>query len=304
MADRISYGPFTLYESEAYKQQKELDRRAREMQVRKLEMELSPELQLKQQTSLAEASAAQGFNPEATPAAQAVGQRIYGQAVGMQKIPGTTLEVPVGTPPSMMGSLLQNSVSNIKELRVMAEMAQDPVDKKIYSNLADSAEKGLNAKAKDLSAADLAFESNASAALRYADQFENVVKKYGTFESQFPGSPEGSALLGQLPYQMAIAYAKVVDPASVAREGEVAAAQKYIIPTGMLTRNDTALAAISNFRNDILNRASEYSRISGRQIEMKKPIEYTKQDKQQEYQQQQPTKLQIDPTTGKIIPPR
>ena len=113
MADRVSYGPFTLYESEAYKKQKELEQRAREMQVRKLEQELNPQAQIEQQTKLAEAAAAQGFNPEATPAAQAVGQRIYGQAVGMQKIPGTTMEVPVGTPPSMIGSLLKNSASNI-----------------------------------------------------------------------------------------------------------------------------------------------------------------------------------------------
>ena len=305
MADRVSYGPFTLYESEAYKKQKELEQRAREMQVRKLEQEINPQAQIEQQTKLAEAAAAQGFNPEATPAAQAVGQRIYGQAVGMQKVPGTTLEVPVGTPPSMVGSLLQNSVSNIKELRMMADMSQDPVDKKIYSNLADSAEKGLNAKAKDLSAADLSFEQNAVSAMRYADQFENLIDKYGTFELY---SPQGSALLKQIPQQMAISYAKLVDPSSVAREGEVEMMKQTIVPLGLFTRNETAKQAIQNFRNDVQNRIENYSRITGRNIQI-----YGKNQQQQAGQQQvgqqqaQPSgaiPLVRDPATGKFVPAR
>jgi len=308
MADRVSYGPFTLYESEAYKKQKELEQRAREMQVRKLEQELNPQAQIEQQTKLAEAAAAQGFNPEATPAAQAVGQRIYGQAVGMQKIPGTTMEVPVGTPPSMIGSLLKNSASNIKELRMMAEMSQDPYDKKFYSNLADSAEKGLNAKAKELSAADLSFEQNAISAMRYADQFENLINKYGTFELY---SPQGSALLKQIPQQMAISYAKLVDPSSVAREGEVEMIKQTIVPLGLFTRNETAKQAIQNFRDDVKNRIENYSRITGRNIEI-----YGKGQQQQDGQQQvqaggqqqtQPSgaiPLVRDPATGKFVPAR
>jgi hypothetical protein len=275
-----------------------LNERLGQMQEQRLRMEIDPRAMLEQQTKQAEAAAAQGFNPQATPTAQAVGQRMLGETVGYQKVPGTEMQVPAGTPPEMIQALFGNAVNNIQGLRMLADNEQDPTRKRILTGVADSAEQGLKSKAKDLSAADLAFESNASAALRYADEFENTVRKYGTFEV---GSPEGSAKLGQLPYQMAIAYAKIVDPSSVAREGEVAAAQKYIIPTGLLTRNDTALNAISNFRNDVLNRTSEYSRISGRQVNIPKPIDYTKPQYQQPSQQSYQQPAQQTPQARPVI---
>jgi hypothetical protein len=275
-----------------------LNERVGQMQEQRLRMEIDPRAMLEQQTKQAEAAAAQGFNPQATPTAQAVGQRMLGETVGYQKVPGTEMQVPAGTPPEMVQALFGNAVNNIQGLRMLADNEQDPTRKRILTGVADSAEQGLKSKAKDLSAADLAFESNASAALRYADEFENTVKKYGTFEV---GSPEGSAKLGQLPYQMAIAYAKIVDPSSVAREGEVAAAQKYIIPTGLLTRNDTALNAISNFRNDVLNRTSEYSRISGRQVNIPKPIDYTRPQYQQPSQQSYQQPAQQTPQARPVI---
>lgn len=291
---------------------RELSQRLQELQAKRIEMEIDPMVAMEQKTRMAEAAAAQGFNPQASPTAQAVGQRVLGETVGYQKVPGTEMQVPAGTPPEMIQSLFGNAVNNVQGLRMLADSEQDPTRKRILTGVADSAEQGLKSKAKDLSAADLAFESNASAALRYADEFENTVRKFGTFEV---GSPEGSAKLGQLPYQMAIAYAKIVDPASVAREGEVAAAQKYIIPTGLLTRNDTALNAISNFRNDILNRTSEYSRISGRQINIPKPTDYTKQYQQptqQSYQQQaqqpqqqaRPVIRYVRDASGNLVPAR
>lgn len=118
-------------------------------------------------------------------------------------------------------------------------------------------------KAPKKTAADITFEQNASAALRFTDQLTDAIKKYGTFEIM---SPEGSAKLGQLPYQMAIAYAKTVDPSSVAREGEVSAAQKYLIPIGLTTRNDTAIAAAKDFRKDIEERVRQYKQSTGSEI--------------------------------------
>ena len=304
------------WQSQQYAQEdrmRALNERLTQMQEQRLRLEIDPNAMLEQQTRRAEAAASQGFNPQASQTAQAVGQRMLGETVGYQKIPGTEMQVPAGTPPEMVQSLFGNAVNNVQGLRMLADNEQDPTRKRILAGVADSAEQGLKSKAKDLSAADLAFESNASAALRYADEFENTVKKYGTFEV---GSPEGSARLGQLPYQMAIAYAKVVDPASVAREGEVAAAQKYIIPTGLMTRNETALNAISNFRNDVLNRTSEYSRISGRQVNIPKPTDYTKQQpsqqsyQQQSYQQQaqqpqaRPVIRYIRDASGNLVPAR
>ena len=234
--------PWQAKQYEQEDRMRALNERLAQLQEQRLRMEIDPNAMLEQQTRRAEAAAAQGFNPQASPTAQAVGQRMLGETVGYQKIPGTEMQVPAGTPPEMVQSLFGNAVNNVQGLRMLADNEQDPTRKRILTGVADSAEV-LKSKAKDLSAADLAFESNASAALRYADEFENMVKKYGTFELL---SPEGSAKLGQLPYQMAVTYAKIVDPSSVAREGEVAAAQKYIIPTGLLTRNDTALNAISN----------------------------------------------------------
>ena len=113
--------------------------------------------------------------------------------------------------------------------------------------------------------ADVTFEQNASAALRFTDQLTDAINKYGTFEI---GSSEGSARLGQLPYQLAIAYSKTVDPDSVAREGEVAAAQKYLIPLGAGTRNDTALAAAKSFREEIVAKVDQYKKSTGADIQI------------------------------------
>lgn len=118
-------------------------------------------------------------------------------------------------------------------------------------------------KAPKKTAADITFEQNASAALRFTNQLTDAIQKYGTFEL---ASPEGAAKLGQLPYQMAIAYAKTVDPSSVAREGEVVAAQKYLIPMGMGTRDATALAAAKDFKKDIEERVSQYKKSTGSDI--------------------------------------
>lgn len=289
------------------KKQRELQQRLQELQAKRLEMDLDPNAMLEQKTRIAEAAAAQGFNPQASPAAQAVGQRVLGEAAGYQKIPGTEIQMPMGTPPTMVQSLFENAINNAQSLRMVADSEQDPIRKRLYSGAADAAEQGLKSKVKELSAADLAFESNASAALRYADELENTVKKYGTFELM---SPEGSAKLNQIQYQMAIAYAKVADPSSVAREGEVIASQKYMIPLGLFTRNDTALSAISNYRNDILNRSSEYSRISGRQINIPKPTDYSKQQAQQAGQQSQQQGAQqtaiplVRDASGRFVPAR
>lgn len=112
---------------------------------------------------------------------------------------------------------------------------------------------------------DITFEQNSTAALRYADELEETINTYGTYEAY---NSTGSAKLAQLPYQMAIAYAKIVDPTSVAREGEVESAKKYLIPIGMGTRDETALAALRGFRKDIEERVKEYKKSTGSSIEV------------------------------------
>lgn len=110
---------------------------------------------------------------------------------------------------------------------------------------------------------NITFEQNAAAALRYADTLSEAIDKYGTFETY---DSAGSAVLKQLPYQMAISYAKIVDPTSVAREGEVASAEKYLIPLGLFTRQDTAKAALKNFRDDIVSRVAQYKASTGKEM--------------------------------------
>ena len=121
---------------------------------------------------------------------------------------------------------------------------------------------------RNKSAADITFEQNANSAFRYANELLDTVEKGGTWESEMLGDPQIASKLNQLPYQMAIAYAKTVDPSSVAREGEVAAAQKYLIPLGMMKNKEVAKASIENFRQDIKNQMESYKKATGAELEI------------------------------------
>lgn len=100
-------------------------------------------------------------------------------------------------------------------------------------------------------------EANLKAARRYAQNIEKTIERSGTYESGIFGNPNDAATLQRDPYLLAIAMAKVLDPGSVAREGEVAAAQKYIIPMGAFASKDTALAAIKQHLADLDVRAAD-----------------------------------------------
>lgn len=86
-----------------------------------------------------------------------------------------------------------------------------------------------------------------------ADKLKDLVGKYGTMEMAGPQAAEMDSLI----YQMAVDYAKMVDPDSVAREGEVSAAQKYMLPfrQGMFdkltTKNKTAEQMIDNYKQSL-----------------------------------------------------
>jgi len=120
----------------------------------------------------------------------------------------------------------------------------------------------INDSTKPLEA-DVAFQSNVEVATESLKQLENIVKNYGTWESGWVGNSEAAAGLEALPYKIAIQTAKIVDPGSVAREGEVAAAQKYIIPLGMFANKETALAAINQHRKTIKDYGSAREKASG-----------------------------------------
>jgi hypothetical protein len=95
--------------------------------------------------------------------------------------------------------------------------------------------------------------------------------------------PEGSEM-DSIAYDLAIDYAKLVDPTSVAREGEVKAAQKYLIPIresfmgvkGAGVRNSTAIETLNRFQSMIDRRAAERKKairqpIAGMQSRMGQP---------------------------------
>ena len=97
---------------------------------------------------------------------------------------------------------------------------------------------------------------------RQIADLEKAIDRSGTWESRM-GNAEDAASLAALPYKAAITYAKIVDPASVAREGEVEAAKKYLIPLGLWASKDVALAAIKNQREEIRRRKADFEKIKG-----------------------------------------
>jgi hypothetical protein len=111
--------------------------------------------------------------------------------------------------------------------------------------------------------ADVDFQTNVDSALKNAKQLNDTFKTFGNFEFS---DPKASAVLNQAAYDLAIAYAKIVDPATAAREGEVAAAQKYMIPMGMSTRNSVTMASINEYMKKIQQRvkAREQAKKSGK----------------------------------------
>lgn len=112
------------------------------------------------------------------------------------------------------------------------------------------------------SSAEKTFEVNYETAIDLANDLKNTIKKSGTFEAW---DEKSAADLQGAAYKLAINYAKIVDPDSVAREGEVAAAQKYLIPLGMFTREKTAQAAIDNYIKDIERRKQVRDNIKSRE---------------------------------------
>lgn len=105
-----------------------------------------------------------------------------------------------------------------------------------------------DAKAKAPTEADVSFRTNVDMVKKGLDELESAIKRSGTYENGWFGNAEDSARLSALPVAIATQTAKILDPASVAREGEVEAMKKYMIPTGVLASRDKALAAIAQHR--------------------------------------------------------
>jgi hypothetical protein len=201
------------------------------------------------------------------------------ETTGTRTAPGTSIVVPAGLPEELVDMYVDRQVNKVKYYREKAMMEQDPEKRRIMMSVADAGERALVAKGKELTQADIAFESNLREAYRMADELENTVQKYGNYETV---DPEGSATLLQIPYLFAVSLAKVLDPGSVAREGEVEAAKKFAIPMGTSPigiginnrftgpTTATTLAAIRGMRVRLKRRSEDYGSISGRTVELPK----------------------------------
>lgn len=119
---------------------------------------------------------------------------------------------------------------------------------------------------KDLKPEEVAFQTNINVADKMLNDLEQTINEKGTFEMGFgtEASKKASAKLDALPYQLAITYAKIVDPNSVAREGEVAAAQKYLLDLGLFSNEGKAKEALTNMRDTIKSYAQARGMAQGK----------------------------------------
>ena len=274
-------GPRALFPfpSQAEEYRKEDARQAMEDQDRALRVEalklrLYPEQEAKR--------VGQALMASSDPIEQAALMSRLAETTGTRAAPGTSIVVPAGLPEELVDMYVDRQVNKVKYYREKAMMEQDPEKRRIMMSIADAGEKALVAKGKELTQADIAFESNLREAYRMADELEKTVQKYGNYETV---DPEGSATLLQIPYLFSVSLAKVLDPGSVAREGEVEAAKKFAIPMGTSPigiginnrftgpTTATTLAAIRGMRVRLKRRSEDYGSIAGRTVELPKSDE-------------------------------
>lgn len=119
--------------------------------------------------------------------------------------------------------------------------------------------------------------------------------------------PEGDQMDSKI-YQMAVDYAKLVDPESIAREGEVAAAQKYMLPfrnwAGLGTSNSTATSQIDNYLTDLDKRLAAREKATGRAIAGadKSPVQSTIKDGSTAYAGPKMVKIKAPDGSIRMVP--
>lgn len=318
MADRVQRPMITLPWSEKYfadaEKAQAVEDEDRQLRVEMLKQKLYP-------ADTAQKAAEELMQTTNEARRAALTQTLY-ETTGTSTIPGTSLNVPSGTPESEQYNYLEGMMDRVASYERMAMQETDPIKKDMKMKTVDMAKKSIQAKGKEMTATDITFEMNAVDAYRLADELEDTVNKYGNYEIS---NPEGSAALRQKPYFLAVSLAKALDPGSVARESEV---KSFLETLAMGTspveipgldlpvsgpRTATTLQGIKMLRERLDAKASDYKRISGRTIELPKR---NKEDKssstqpQQAYQQpaQQPMSTSgfggYDPRARKVIPNR
>lgn len=108
-------------------------------------------------------------------------------------------------------------------------------------------------KPSEIKPEELAFQTNVKMAHNFIDDLEKAIDEAGTGEVGVPfaSNRKAKAVFEAVPYQLAITYAKLVDPNSVAREGEVEATKKYLLSIGLTSSSEEAKAKLNHLRKTI-----------------------------------------------------
>jgi hypothetical protein len=290
---------------------KELQRKALEADLKKSELQIE---MVKRQLYPEQAAsrAAEKLYTTQNPVERAALMNNLAETTGTRTIPGTNISIPGGLSEEDEVRYMENAVRRAAALQNYADAEPDPTLKAIRQEIATAGRKAIVAKGKELTAADSTFEQNVDAFKRFANDLESTVKEYGNFESF---NPEGSAKLKNLNYQMAIAYAKLVDPNTAAREGEVEAAQKYLVPmsnfpvpalidTPVSVQNKTTLEAIKYMKGEIDKRIASYQRTSGRKIQSATEASSATSSRGDTKPQPNTSTFQYDPRARRLLPGR
>ncbi len=161
------------------------------------------------------------------------------------------------------------SAADIEEnLAKPLELYQRSEDRKLqYANIAEQKRQARQDKqdAKDEKKKTMLNEiedrrQNINAAL---DTLDSMIKEYGTFELLGSHNQDMDRLVDQIATDMA----KLQDPQSVARPGEVELVKKTLVQSGFKNSNATARDIIKNFRAEVDRRADSAYKIRG----MEKP---------------------------------
>ena len=84
------------------------------------------------------------------------------------------------------------------------------------------------------------------------DKLKGLIDKTGTFELLGPDSDTRDQIIQDI----AVDYAKMVDPESVARESEVESAKKMLNVSGLFVKNNTAKSSLDEFRDQLETRVN------------------------------------------------
>lgn len=166
-----------------------------------------------------------------------------------------TLETNEQAQREQLGQVAQDLTFQMSGLGAPASQIQslnssiDP-DKSFRERMQLLVAKGAMGAKKPPAKEDVEFSTNVKVANNLLNDLDKTIDKAGTWESRF-NDPESSGKLSAIPYQLAVTYAKIVDPTSVAREGEVQAAQKYLIPLGAFASSAVAKSQIKHMRSTI-----------------------------------------------------